>query len=166
MTRIIVYDTEFIENGSTIDLISIGMVDDFGHEFYGISTEFDATKASDWVRENVLAKLPPRYSPLWMPRTELRRQVLDFLVPRGVQFEPGPVCELWADYGAYDHVALAQLFGTMMDLPPGIPMFTHELMQLWESSGAPAKPGQLSKEHDALDDARHGMAIWRLCTGR
>lgn len=82
--------------------------------------------------------------------------VHDFIVG-----QPGPV-ELWADYGAYDHVVLAQLFGTMMDLPDGVPMFTHELRQLWEDAGRPEEPEQ-QDEHNALADARYGMALWRLC---
>ena len=35
------YDTEFIEDGTTIDLVSIGIVDEAGREFYAVSTEFD-----------------------------------------------------------------------------------------------------------------------------
>ena len=35
------YDTEFIEDGRIIDLVSIGVVDEHGREYYAISTEFD-----------------------------------------------------------------------------------------------------------------------------
>lgn len=155
--RTICYDCEFIEDGSTIDLISIGAVDKSGSEFYAICDSFDQSRSSDWVRTNVLAKLPPRTDPAWMSRIQLRDRLHIWLT------QNGPI-ELWADYGAYDHVALAQLWGTMMDLPAGVPMFTHELMQYWESVGRPAKPEQID-EHDALADARHGMAIWKLCRG-
>ena len=41
------YDTEFIENGRTIELISIGVVAEDGREFYAISTEFDASARSE-----------------------------------------------------------------------------------------------------------------------
>ena len=51
------YDTEFIEDGTTIDLVSIGVVDETGREFYAVSTEFDPSKAINWVRRNVLDKL-------------------------------------------------------------------------------------------------------------
>ena len=157
--RTVVYDTEFIDNGSTIDLISIGMVDDQGYSYYAISTEFDESKASEWVRDNVLAKLPPRGGSVWKSRDQIMQGVYSFLT------RVHDDIQLWADYGAYDHVALAQLFGTMMDLPDGVPMFTHELQQLWEQAGRPEKPPQ-SNEHDALADARYGMALWRLCTER
>jgi hypothetical protein len=51
-------DTEFIEDGVTIDLISIGIIAEDGREFYYINEEFDPTKASQWVVDNVLSKLP------------------------------------------------------------------------------------------------------------
>ena len=54
------YDCEFIEDGRVIDLVSIGVVDEYGREFYAVSTEFDATAAVPWVRRNVLASCPRR----------------------------------------------------------------------------------------------------------
>jgi hypothetical protein len=63
--------------------------------------------------------------------------------------------ELWADWAAYGHVAYAQLFGRMIDLPKGLPQWTHEFRQLWESLGRPALPSLSGiTEHNALDDAR------------
>ena len=47
-------DTEFIEDGKTIDLISIGIVSEDGREFYAVNEDCDFGKASDWVLENVL----------------------------------------------------------------------------------------------------------------
>ena len=40
------YDCEFIEDGRTIDLVSIGVVDENGREFYAVSTEFDGTTST------------------------------------------------------------------------------------------------------------------------
>jgi hypothetical protein len=154
--RIVTYDTEFIEDGTTIDLISIAAVDDQGLEFYAISTEFDADKANDWVKENVLPKLPPRSDPRWMSRAEIKANLYWFLVGYG------PV-ELWAYFGAYDHVAMAQLWGPMIDLRSPIPMFTHELMQLWEDAGQPPMPPQGTDQHDALADAHWNMDLYREC---
>ena len=39
------YDTEFIEDGETIELISIGIVGDDGREYYAVSTDFDPARA-------------------------------------------------------------------------------------------------------------------------
>ena len=62
------YDTEFIDNGRIIDLISIGVVADDGREFYAVSTEFDPESAGRWVRTHVLPKLPSPSSQLWRSR--------------------------------------------------------------------------------------------------
>ena len=61
------YDCEFIEDGQTIDLVSIGVVDETDRAFYAVSTEFDPTRAIDWVRRHVLPKLPPMADPAWQP---------------------------------------------------------------------------------------------------
>ena len=149
------YDCEFIEDGRTIDLVSIGMVDENGREFYAVSTEFDPSRAINWVRRNVLDKLPPPADPAWMPLERIRSELLAFLTPSG---EP---IELWAWMAAYDHVALCQLWGDMRALPRAIPRFTHELRQRWEDAGCPPLPGAPPDQHDALADARHNLARWQ-----
>ena len=70
--------------------------------------------------------------------------------------------ELWADYGAYDHVAFCQIFGTMMDLPKGFPMFTHDLQQYAEALGNPVLPEQEVSVHHALADAKWAWHIWQV----
>ncbi|WP_018024595.1 polyadenylate-specific 3'-exoribonuclease AS [Corynebacterium ulceribovis] len=150
------YDTEFIEDGSTIDLISIGVVAEDGREFYAVSTEFDASRAGSWVRTHVLNQLPPISSPLWMDRRTIREQLTNFLAPTG-QERP----ELWAWVGAYDHVAFAQLWGSMVKLPKCMPRWTHELKQHWVAAGKPPLPNAPGNAHDALADARHNLAKYR-----
>lgn len=51
-------DSEFVDDGKTIDLISIGLVSEDGREIYLQSVEFDPSKASQWVKDNVLSHLP------------------------------------------------------------------------------------------------------------
>jgi hypothetical protein len=155
-------DTEFIEDGSTIDLISIGLVAEDGREYYAISTEFKAKKASQWVKDNVLRHLPPRNpnpayeSPrichearAWKKRAQIKADLLAFCDPK----KYGPMA-LWGYYSAYDHVALCQIFGTMMDLPSGWPMLTYDLRQLLDSLGHQnvTQPDDMS--HHALSDAK------------
>jgi hypothetical protein len=149
------YDTEFIEDGRTIDLVSIGVVGDDGREYYAVSTEFDPDRAGSWVRANVLPKLPSPSSQVWRSRRRIRDDLLEFLTADG-----GPV-ELWAWTGAYDHVVLCQLWGPMTELPRAIPRYTRELRQLWEEAGRPTLPDRPADAHDALADARHNLAKWR-----
>jgi 3' exoribonuclease, RNase T-like len=149
------YDCEFIEDGATIDLVSIGVVDETGREFYAVSTEFDDSKAIPWVRKHVLSQLPSPADPVWRPRLVIRDQLFAFLSAPGAQIE------LWAWYAAYDHVALCQLWGAMPALPRQIPRYTRELAQRWEDTGRPALPSAPADQHDALADARHNLARWQ-----
>jgi hypothetical protein len=171
----IFYDCEFIENGTTIDLISIGMVTSDGREYYAVSEEFDhqALLGNPWLVENVLPSLPyvrsrgdlagdSRYlhldydHPDWRavkPRWRIADEVGDFILAEYAGSDP----ELWAWYGAYDHVALCQLWGPMIALPGGIPMFTCDLKQEAVRQGDPRLPEQPSGVHNALADARHNV---------
>jgi len=149
------YDTEFIEDGQTIDLISIGVVDETGREFYAVSTEFDPDNAIPWVRRHVLDQLPSPADPAWRSRARIRDDLLSFLTG------PGQAIELWAWLASYDHVALAQLWGPMTELPRAIPRFTYELRQRWADLGKPDLPVAGPDAHDALADARHNLARWR-----
>jgi hypothetical protein len=150
------YDCEFIEDGVTIDLVSIGVVDEEGHEFYAVSTEFDPRRAGPWVRERVLPKLPSPGDPVWCDRVTLRTRLMRFLTA------PAQRVELWAWFAAYDHVAMAQLWGAMPDLPRELPRFTRDLRQRWEDVGRPKLPQAPTDAHDALADARHNLARWQV----
>ena len=148
------YDCEFIEDGVTIELVSIGVVDELGREFYAVSTAFDPASANDWVRTHVLDQLPSPSAPAWRSRAAIRDDLMSFL-----DDAPGRI-ELWAWMAAYDHVCLAQLWGDMRALPRPIPRFTHDLRQRWEDAGSPPLPPAPSDQHDALADARHNLARW------
>ena len=174
MTRYFL-DTEFIEDGTTIDLISIGVVDDTGREFYAESSDVDLGRANDWVRENVLPHLwhrqagaNQRPANAWsrdggvggfLRRARIAVELRDF-VQRGVS-PP----EFWAYYADYDWVAICQLYGTMMDLPDGWPMFCMDLKQLAVMLGNPKLPIQEMTEHHALEDARWVHDTHRLLAG-
>ena len=155
MPRRYFYDCEFIEDGLTVELVSIGVVDESGREFYAVSTEFDGARAIPWVRRNVLDKLPGPADPAWRSRERIRTDLLAFLT------EPGEPIELWAWYAAYDHVVLCQLWGAMPALPRPLPRFTRELRQRWEDAGRPALPPPTADAHDALADARLNLRRWQ-----
>ena len=161
------YDCEFLENGRTIDLISIGIVREDGQGYYAINAEMpeDRIRQEPWLMANVIPQLhhPRRelpeghlfdpVDPDVKPRKWIAREVMNFLLEKG---EP----ELWADFGAYDHVVLCQLFGRMIDLPKGLPMFTRDLQQRIADVQALSTrplylPVQTKGAHDALADACH-----------
>jgi hypothetical protein len=164
------YDTEFIEDGHTVDLISIGMVDEDGREFYAISNVFNVPHMlhNEWLMENVFPSLPltiikpgiwkwdnshPDYKYV-MDRKKIKEALLDFV--------SGTWPEFWAWYGAYDHVALCQLFGKMIDLPDNFPMFTCDIKQEQKRLGISRElmPVQEEGKHNALADARFNKQMF------
>lgn len=142
------YDTEFHEDGQTIDLISIAIVAEDGREYYAVNADadWDRIKQNPWLMENVVPQLP--MPGRWKPKATIKFEVTGFLLADG---EP----ELWADYSAYDHVALCRLWGKMIDLPQGVPMFTNDFQSYLRFLGLPDFPEQAIGVHDALEDARY-----------
>jgi len=175
------YDTEFVDDGVTVELVSFGMVSLPPHtgQLYYITADdhtIDRVVAHPWLSQNVLPHLPVKvaydhtrqtmdragrtHTPVkyweWdtahpdfalvVPKSVIRDEVRKFILART---DP----QLWAYFGAYDHVAMAQLFGPMVDLPQGIPMYTNEFMQLWRRAGNPPLPNKPKDTHNALADA-------------
>lgn len=203
--RQVCFDTEFIDDGKTIELVSIGLVDDEDRFYYAVNKEVDQERIlrHAFLRDQVWPKLPLREletgyaltlregeydrntiipSPgqpveIWVnhelntdhfhSRTKdvIRKQVLEFLVPQGWDAaKDGPAVDLWAWFAAYDHVVLAQLFGPMVALPPGVPMRTGDLAQEAARLGVPKEsmpPQDEAFKHHALADADHDWVIKR-----
>lgn len=153
-------DTEFMEDGRTIDLLSIGLVAEDGRELYAVSNEADHSHANEFVRDAVIPHLfddvripdQKRYAFLNAPRWIIRDRVLNFIKPDPDQPKP----EIWGYYADYDWVVFCQLFGTMMDLPKGMPMYCRDIKQAADEMGGiklPPKDNRFS-DHHALVDAR------------
>ena len=158
------YDTEFWEAGAKrpIYLLSIGIVAEDGREYYAANADvpwrgIETDANTQWLRENVI----PHLGPVSERRTpgQIKQDLLQF-------FSPMP-SELWAYFADYDHVVLSQIFGRMVDLPKGMPMFTHDLKQEMERRGIKREwlPVQEGTEHNALDDARWLALSARLVLG-
>lgn len=179
------YDTEFIEDGKTIDLISIGIVAEDGREYYAVNADMpvDRIHKHEWLMRNVWPHLPvvghepekvsfnvfPQKREAWgrldpdstlvRPHRLIANEVREFLLGPDPT-EPKDV-ELWAWYSAYDHVVLAQLWGPMVRMPKGLPWWTGDLKQEHVRQGRPEIPDQAEGEHNALADARCNVAIAR-----
>lgn len=163
----IFHDWEFLEDGSTIAPISVGMVAEDGRELYAVFADapWGRIRRHDWLMANVVPNLPQPHGD-WI-RQMPKRWLIDFYNPavkaraeiaddvRMFLDASAPV-DLWGYYAAYDHVCLAQLFGRMFDRPAAMPMFTHDLMQLMAQVGATEAdlPDQPADVHNALADAR------------
>lgn len=148
----IFFDTEFIDTGKVIDLISIGMVREDGKELYLESTEVNWDLADSWIYENVVPLLTNRDSTS-VSRAEMRDRIIDFVG----QEKP----EFWAYYASYDWVCLCQLFGRMLDLPKGWPMYCNDLKWLRNLAGGIDLPEHDKNAHNALADARWTKEAWQ-----
>lgn len=151
-------DTEFIEGFHKplfgkrrhfIDLISIAIVCEDGRSYYAISNEFNPKDADQWVKDNVISKLPRRRvdlydsprerqeSLLWKSNHRIANDIFDFIkvkdeVHRVLNVE-NPTAEFYAYYADYDWVVFCSLFGRMIDLPKGFPMYCRDLKQILDN---------------------------------
>ncbi len=187
------YDCEFIELGPyhPISLSSIGIVREDGQSLYLVNKDapWDEIGNHPWLMENVVPSLPVSlvrqsddldvemarayWSIVWQAdapvyaREDIANAVREFCVPpEHARRIAGPT-EMWGWYADYDHVILSQLFGRMIDLPKGMPMYTRDLKQevdLWceeyphqkgavQDALAKADARCPGTEHNALEDA-------------
>lgn len=137
-----------------IDLISIGLYREDGNGYYAISRDFRERDAGQWVKKNVLPQLYPKWGTggdFWKSNDEIRKALLSYFGCR----RSGPVSlprnptlgevikssddrkwhaplgiEIYAYYADYDWVLFCSLFGTMLNLPEGFPMYCIDLKQM------------------------------------
>jgi hypothetical protein len=138
-------DTEFMESGHMlpITLLSVGIVAEDGREFYAVNKDADQTLANDWVKANVLPYLGDANK---LSHVGIGHAIVEFIGDDKPEF--------WGYYADYDWVVFAQLFGAMIDLPKGWPMYCRDIKQLCDELGNPELPKQDTQEHNALADAR------------
>lgn len=171
----IFYDWEFLDTGRVIEPISLGMVTEEGAEYYAVFSHITMPPIyaqicrHSWLMHNVVIHLPLKAdAPLKMPtigygggfrldrdnpvvktKAVIRAEVKAFLD------QAAPV-ELWGYYPAYDHVLLAQLFGSMVEHPASMSMVTFDVAQLCNHLGRSEAtlPADPQRAHNALEDAR------------
>lgn len=174
------YDTEFIERGPghPIDLISIGVVADddwVGRgEFYAVSlaAPLEHIQEHPWLMDNVVPHLPMEvdeyghltfdpshqdWENVWAP-AQIRDDLVAFIQATQAASDDQTL-ELWGWYADYDHVVLAQLFGTMVDMPQWMPYYTRDLKQEADRLGVRVPLPMPEAEHNALADARWNREV-------
>lgn len=150
-------DTEFIEGFHKplfgkkrhfIDLISIGIVCEDGRTYYAISNEYSYHDANEWVKQNVIL---PMYVDavhgdsrntcdasnfhlrFGKSNIKILGEILHFFgCWRDQHFwRTGHTTpEVYGYYCDYDWVLFCSLFGRMIDLPKGFPMYCRDLKQM------------------------------------
>ncbi len=185
-------DTEFIEGFHKplfgkrrhfIDLISIGVVREDGITYSAISNEWRYKDADPWVKENVI--LPLYRSTVngdarnhfgadnfhtrfyGKPNAQIAEDLRWFFRchPAHPNYKKESI-EVYAYFADYDWVLLCSLFGRMIDLPKGMPMYCRDLKQMmdelflppeWKDMVCPAP----KNEHDALADAKWNHNLYK-----
>ncbi len=211
-------DTEFIEGFTKplvgksrhyIDLISIGIVDEHGRKFYRICKDYNYNDADAWVKENVIL---PMYIQTVSGDARNRYDVTNFhkyygcskqkIVDDLLEFfgcwrdslfyrAPDNI-EVYGYYADYDWVLFCSLFGRMIDLPKGFPMYCKDLKQMLDEKvstfsnsdfftkfhikkemSLSEKLTEIKKhtqypqqetEHNALDDAKWNYHLYKFLT--
>ena len=149
-------DSEFVDDGKAIDLISIGIVAEDGRTYYAQSAEFlKDGKPTLWIWENVI----PHLDNHWLERARIKEEIVTFLDP-----EKYGKPELIGWCSGYDFVVFCQLFGTMMDLPAGYPHYIKDLQFILDKfdisdDQLPADENE-GLAHNALVDARYIGQLW------
>ena len=161
----------------TIDLISIGIVDTTGREFYELH-EFDVRAAweNKWLHENVLKSIfddLTKGSDLFeflikdfiyiISKKALTTNILKNKIIEFIADDPKP--EFYGYYCDYDWVVFCWLFGRMIDLPTHFPKYCIDLKQMMDEAGLDKEwkrencPGP-ENEHNALADARWNLQLY------
>lgn len=154
-------DTEFIADGTNLDLLSIGIVADDGREFYAENADADFSRANDWVRENVLPRLiGDGYD---FARDALVSQIRQYVQWTGEGEPP----EFWGWCCGLDYAAVSLLFG-LDDWPRDWPFYFNDIQQAADRRGvALAERDQDGQPdpHNALMDARRIKELWERLAG-
>lgn len=160
---IIWFDTEFQDDGRTVDLISIGAVRSDGAEYYAEADWVDLRRSNAWVENNVHPHL--KGGDTLRRRADMAADLQRFAVSAD---------EWWADCPAYDWVVMCQLYGTMMQRPASWPLNASCLRQWSRQLGVdprdwPEQAGDALEDarcHHALEDARYHRVVWQHLASR
>lgn len=145
-------DTEFLEDGKTIELISIGIVCEDGREYYAVHWNPETmmrARADPWMREHVMKHISGE--------AKVKEVIADDI--RVFMGQHPGLIEMWADYASYDWVVFCQIFGKMIDLPKRWPKFCHDIQQA-KPKGLELVKIREEYQHHALWDAKEVAMRW------
>lgn len=149
------FDTEFVDTGERIYLVSIGIAREDGQMYYAEALTRDAIVAlggSDWVLRNVC------------PHLSIDKRYLKGrdLIADEIRKFAGEQPEFWAYVADYDWVALSQLYGPLINRPESWPWTALDTFQLPDFKRFAVEP---TAAHNALSDAialKQSWEAWRL----
>lgn len=146
----IFFDTEFTGLHKNTTLMSIGLIDESGREFYAEMNDYDKSQVDNWIRRNVLGNFRNVGS---MNKENLRVELLDW-------FEPYDKVEMWSDCLAYDWVLFNDIFGGAFEIPKNVYYIPFDICTMMKLKGVDpdvnreAYAGVDGTKHNALHDAK------------
>lgn len=169
MTRFFL-DTEFIEtdHSEPVRLVSLGVVDENGREFYAETLEArNLTGADAWFHENVVPHLNTTKNPQWgwKTRPDICRELSEF-VADGCKDGSRP--EFWGYFADYDWMLVSQLYGRLINAPKSWPKVCFDIRQLMYHMRVSKKelPKQTGALHNALEDAKWNREAFKFLADR
>jgi hypothetical protein len=167
-------DCEFIDTGSDLTLLSLGMAREDGAEFYAEPVEASLLYANDFVMSHVVPYLASRQGRYPDGSREVGAQLADAAVvkPRAqiaaeLKEFAGPDPEWWTGWGAYDWVLISQLYGPLTARPRSWPMqprpleYVAALLGVDDDTDVPSEPECCppgSPLRDLPPNAHHALA--------
>jgi hypothetical protein len=148
------FDCEFTGLHQNTTLISIGMVDEDGREFYGVCTDYDARQLNDWLLDNVIVHVDSVIPTVQGSVEVIRDGVQEWL------HDCHDNVEMWSDTLAYDWVLFCQLFDHAFNIPPNVYYIPFDIATLMKIKGVDPDinreefAGIDGSKHNALHDAR------------
>jgi hypothetical protein len=144
----------------------------------GKYTKFDASYAWDEMKDNekyvYLKMLLLKYG---KTNKQIAEEIQKFCKPNRTYDIEQPITikysevqkpEFYGYYADYDWVVFCWLFGKMIDLPKGFPMYCKDLKQIadeiWEKTGKNTKFKSPKNEHNALSDAKWNKELYKFLT--
>ena len=130
----IFFDTEFTGLHKNTTLISIGLVDETGREFYGEFADYDESQVDDWIENNVIKYLTYRksitngggtignYTWRYGYKDFIKKELEEWLLPYDK-------VELVSDVCHYDMVLFIDIWGGAFDIPRCINPACHDINQ-------------------------------------
>ena len=148
------FDTEFTGLHQNTTLISIGLVDENGREFYAELIDYDQTQVDDWLQDNVITNLNGKNR---ATTEQLRYDLAKWL-------SAYDKVEMWSDCLAYDWVLFNNIFGGAFDIPKNVYYIPFDICTVMKLKGVDPDINreeyafggvpEVAEKHNALWDAK------------
>ena len=145
------FDTEFTGLHQNTTLISIGLVDENGREFYAELIDYDQTQVDDWLQDNVIANLNGKNR---STTEQLRYDLAEWL-------SAYDKVEMWSDCLSYDWVLFNNIWGHAFDIPKNVYYIPFDICTMMKLKGVDPDINREEYAFNAVPEtAQKHNALW------